>query len=129
MIKFKALLLILVTVFVAPNDGHNPNIEGKWTMCERGTDDSTIISNVCTDIIFSNDGAGVIEYPGKKSNFQWKFDDETIHFTFKSEQDQKDFLTNSSRLKYKIYKEKEFEYFQLMEPDNDYWYLLLRSNK
>lgn len=131
MIKFKAFLLILSTVFVLSNEnGNNPNITGKWTMCAQGTDDNMILSNVCADIIFSEDGTGVVKMGDEiRSTFQWEIDSKTINFSFKSEEDKRNFLTPSNSLKYKIYRERGFEYFKLMEIDHDYWYRLIRNIK
>jgi len=116
-IKIIFCLALLIPGYLSQSDtkiSQEKSIVGKWTMCKRKHKNVITVSNICSTLVFNQDGTGYLEYPNNDtSNFKWAMDDNTVNFFFAAESDIKEFFGTDTVFTLKIYFEK-FEHLDLI---------------
>jgi len=102
---------------------HN-SILGKWRICisfEHGLEQHP---NHCSEIIFLENGEGVLEASEPSSHFQWKIENDKINFSFKTTRDKELFISNNEVYTFNLYQERGLTFLKLITNESKSWYLL-----
>lgn len=100
------------------------SILGKWRICiyfENGLEQHP---NHCPEMIFLENGKGVLEASEPSSHFQWKIENDKIHFSFETKRDKELFLSNNLIYTYNLYNERGLTFLKLITNESKSCYLL-----
>jgi hypothetical protein len=110
---------------VEEND--NTHIVGSWFYCKNFTHGVEISRNVCPDVIFKLNGAGIYKGTSPELNFKWQVKNDEITFSFNNSSDALLFFSDTPILKYEVTQEKKRIRLKLYDLKTKNWYLLIRD--
>lgn len=108
---------------ILPSD----EIYGKWEICIVKGNGHTVHSNICKTILFNKYGSGKLLLSDDLiCKFNWKVEKEIITFSFKSADEQTDFLSGDLEYIFKLYDEGNLQYLEIKPKNKEIVYFLSR---
>lgn len=100
------------------------SILGTWRICvsfEHGLEQHP---NHCPEMIFLENGQGILEASEPSSRFQWKIENNRIYFSFQTTRDKELFLSSNAVYTCQLYHERGLTFLKMITNESKSWYLL-----